>query len=277
MLRGLDKQFERKEDGGLYFVERIWVPAYGNLRKLIMNEAHATKYFVHPRADKMYYDLRDIYWWPGMKKDIAVYTERLARLYINEIITRHGVPVSIISDRDSHFTSRFWQSLQEALGTQLDLSTTYHPQTYGKSERTIQTLGRRKQANWTRDCPRDYRQDCLNKGKMAARDHQKSYADNRRKPLEFSVGDKVVERVGPVAYRLRLPQELVGIHDTFHFIGILDEDQNLLLGTRGRDEAQVLGLKRLQGFLELLLLSTGGTKVYAAGLQLLEDLLLSRG
>ncbi|GKC43368.1 putative reverse transcriptase domain-containing protein [Tanacetum coccineum] len=181
MLRGLDKQFERKEDGGLYFVERIWVPAYGNLRTLIMNEAHATKYSVHPGADKMYYDLRDIYWWPGMKKDIALYvskcltcskvkaehqkpsgllqqpeipewkwenitmdfivklprtssghdaiwvivdrltksahflavredykTEKLARLYINEIVSRHGVPVSIISNRDSHFTLGFW-------------------------------------------------------------------------------------------------------------------------------------------------------------------------
>ncbi|GKA22263.1 putative reverse transcriptase domain-containing protein, partial [Tanacetum coccineum] len=73
MLRGLDKQFERKKDGGLYFVERIWVPAYGNLRTLVMNEAHATKYSVHPRADKMYYDLRDLYWWLGMRKDIALY------------------------------------------------------------------------------------------------------------------------------------------------------------------------------------------------------------
>ncbi|GKE18105.1 putative reverse transcriptase domain-containing protein [Tanacetum coccineum] len=155
VLRGLNKQFERKEDGGLYFVERIWVPAYGNLRTLIMNEAHATKYYVHPGADKMYYDLRDLYWWPRMKKDITLYIpewkweniimdfimklprtsnghdaiwvivdrltksayflairedykmERLARLYINEIIARQGMPISIISDRDSHFTSRF--------------------------------------------------------------------------------------------------------------------------------------------------------------------------
>ncbi|GKE77773.1 putative reverse transcriptase domain-containing protein, partial [Tanacetum coccineum] len=64
----------------------------------------------------------------------------LARLYINEIIARHGVPVSIISDRDSYLTSRFWQSLQKALGTRLDLSITYHPETDGQSERTIQTL-----------------------------------------------------------------------------------------------------------------------------------------
>ncbi|GKB83188.1 putative reverse transcriptase domain-containing protein [Tanacetum coccineum] len=213
MLKGLDKQFERKEDGGLYLAERIWVPVYGNLRTLIMNKAYTTKYFVHPGADKMYYDLRDLYWWPGMKKDIALYvskcltcskvkaehqkpsgllqqpeipkwkwenitmdfitklprtssghdaiwvivdrltksahflavredykTEKLTGLYINEIVARHGVPVSIISDRDSHFTSQLWQSLQKALGTQLDLKIAYHPQTDGQSERTIQTL-----------------------------------------------------------------------------------------------------------------------------------------
>ncbi|GJZ78519.1 putative reverse transcriptase domain-containing protein, partial [Tanacetum coccineum] len=68
------------------------------------------------------------------------YMETLTRLYIKEIVTRHGVPISIISDRDSHFTSRFWQSLQNALGTQLDMSTAYHPETDGQSERTIQTL-----------------------------------------------------------------------------------------------------------------------------------------
>ncbi|GJS06401.1 putative reverse transcriptase domain-containing protein [Tanacetum coccineum] len=66
--------------------------------------------------------------------------EKLARLYINEIVVRHGVPVSIISDRDGRFTSRFWQTLQKALGTRLDISTTYHPQTGGQNERTIQTL-----------------------------------------------------------------------------------------------------------------------------------------
>ncbi|GKB32506.1 putative reverse transcriptase domain-containing protein [Tanacetum coccineum] len=66
--------------------------------------------------------------------------EKLTRLYLKEIVCRHGVPVLIISDRDSHFTSRFWRSLQEALGTNLDMSTAYHPQTDGQSERTIQTL-----------------------------------------------------------------------------------------------------------------------------------------
>ncbi|GKE54554.1 putative reverse transcriptase domain-containing protein [Tanacetum coccineum] len=66
--------------------------------------------------------------------------EKLTRQYLKEVVSRHGVPVSIKSDRDSKFTSHFWKSLNEALGTQLDMSTAYHPQTDGQSERTIQTL-----------------------------------------------------------------------------------------------------------------------------------------
>ncbi|GKF81851.1 reverse transcriptase domain-containing protein, partial [Tanacetum coccineum] len=66
--------------------------------------------------------------------------EKLTRQYLKEVVSRHGVPVSIISDRDSRFASHIWQSLQEALGTQLDMSTAYHPQIDGQSERTIQTL-----------------------------------------------------------------------------------------------------------------------------------------
>nr|GEV56829.1 putative reverse transcriptase domain-containing protein [Tanacetum cinerariifolium] len=100
MLKGLDQQFERKEDGGLYLARRIWVPVYGNLRTLIINKAHATRYSIHIGYDKMYYDLRGLYWWPKMKKDIAMY---------------------------------------KALGTRLDLSTSYHLEIDGQSERTIQT------------------------------------------------------------------------------------------------------------------------------------------
>ncbi|GJR25218.1 reverse transcriptase domain-containing protein [Tanacetum coccineum] len=66
--------------------------------------------------------------------------EKLTRLYLKEVVSRHGVPVLIISDRDSRFTSHFWQSLQKALGTQLDMSIAYHLQIDGQSERTIQTL-----------------------------------------------------------------------------------------------------------------------------------------
>ncbi|GJY79105.1 reverse transcriptase domain-containing protein [Tanacetum coccineum] len=66
--------------------------------------------------------------------------EKLARMYQKEVVTRHGIPVSIICDNDLRFASNFWRSLQKALGTKLDMSTAYHPQTDGQSERTIQTL-----------------------------------------------------------------------------------------------------------------------------------------
>ncbi|GJR24531.1 putative reverse transcriptase domain-containing protein [Tanacetum coccineum] len=179
MKRGLDEMIEQRSDGTLYYLDRIWVPLKGKVRTLIMDEAHKSKYFVHLGADKMYYDLRDRYWWPGMKKDIAEYVRKcltclkvkaehqrpsgllrqpeipvwkwegivmdfvtkLPRtssghdtiwVILNEIVARHGVLISIISDHDSRFTSRFWQSMQEALGTRLDMSMAYHPQTDGQ-------------------------------------------------------------------------------------------------------------------------------------------------
>ncbi|GJZ33019.1 putative reverse transcriptase domain-containing protein [Tanacetum coccineum] len=173
-------------------------------------------------------------------------TEKLTMLYMKEIVARHGIPVSIISDRDSHFTLRVWQSLHKALGTQLNLSTAYHPQTDGQSERTIQTLEDMLRAcvidfgnGWDRHLPLVefsynnsyhtsikaapfealYGRKCrspvcwaevgeaqltrpeiihettekifkIRDRMQAARDRQKSYADQRRRPLEFEVGDR---------------------------------------------------------------------------------------
>ncbi|GJS45026.1 putative reverse transcriptase domain-containing protein [Tanacetum coccineum] len=217
--------------------------------------------------------------WEGIAIDFDYKMDRLARLYLNETVARHGVPISIISDRDSCFTSRFWQSMQKALVTRLDMSTAYHPQTDGQSEHTIQTLEDMLRAcvldfggSWDvplplvefsynnsyhssmRCAPFEalYGRKCrspimwaeVGEGQLigpelmqdttekisqikdrlkAARDRQKSYADKRRKPLEFSVGDYVLLKVlpwkgvvGPVAYMLDLPKELDGVHDTFH-------------------------------------------------------------
>nr|GEV40973.1 putative reverse transcriptase domain-containing protein [Tanacetum cinerariifolium] len=181
LQNGLDEMIGQRSDGTLYYLDRIWVPLKGDMRTLIMDEAHNSNYSIDIGVDKIYYDLKDKYWWFGMKRDIAEYVskcltclkvkaehqrpsgllhqpenpvwkwegitidfdykmDRLVRLYLNEIFTRHGMSISIISDRDSRFTSRFWQSMQEALETRLDMSTTYHHQTDGQSERTIQTL-----------------------------------------------------------------------------------------------------------------------------------------
>ncbi|GJS37517.1 retrotransposon protein, putative, ty3-gypsy subclass [Tanacetum coccineum] len=145
--------------------------------------------------------------------------EKLTRQYLKEVVSRHGEPVSIISDRDSKFTSHFWQSLNKALGTQLDMCTAYHPQTDGQSERTIQTLEDMLRAcvidfgkGWDRHLPLAEAGDAqltgleiihettekiiqIKKRIQAARDRQKSYVDRRRKPLEFEVEDKVMLKV----------------------------------------------------------------------------------
>ncbi|GJU55688.1 putative reverse transcriptase domain-containing protein [Tanacetum coccineum] len=227
--------------------------------------------------------------------------DKLARIYLKEVVTRHGVPVSIICDRDPRFASNFWRSLQNALGTNLDMSTAYHPQTDGQSERTIQTLEDMLRAcvidfgkGWVNHLPLVefsynnsyhasikaapfealYGRKCrspvcwtevgeaqilgpeliqetterivqIKQRMQAARDRQKSYADLKRKPMEFQVGDKVMLKVSPwkgvvrfgkrgklnpryvgpfkvlgkvgeVAYKLELPEELSRVHNTFH-------------------------------------------------------------
>ncbi|GJS76325.1 putative reverse transcriptase domain-containing protein [Tanacetum coccineum] len=205
--------------------------------------------------------------------------DKLARMYLKEVVTRHGIPVSIICDRDPRFASNFWRSLQNALGTNLDMSTAYHPQTDGQSERTIQTLedmlracainfgkGRLSKLLTGRKCrspvcwtevgeaqilgPELIQETTekiiqIKQRMQAARDRQKSYADLKRKPMEFQVGDKVMlkvspwkgvvrfgkrgklnpryvgpfkvlEKVGEVAYKLELPEELSRVHNTFH-------------------------------------------------------------
>ncbi|GKD96897.1 putative reverse transcriptase domain-containing protein [Tanacetum coccineum] len=227
--------------------------------------------------------------------------EKLAKLYLKEVIARHGIPVSIICDRDPRFASRFWRTLQKALGTSLDMSMAYHPETDGQSERTIQTL-----EDILRACVIDFGKGWVNHlllvefsynnsyhasikatpfealyGRkcrspvcwaevgeaqltgpeivhettekivqikqriQTARDRQKSYADLKRKPMEFQIGDKVMlkvppwkgvvcfgkrgklnpryigpfkvlERIGSVAYKLELLEELSRVHNTFH-------------------------------------------------------------
>nr|GEY49883.1 hypothetical protein [Tanacetum cinerariifolium] len=149
------------------------------------SSGHDTIWVIVDRLTKSAYFL-------PMREDYKM--ERLARLYLNEIVARHGVPISIISDRDSRFTSRFWQSMQETLGTRLDMSTAYHPQTDGQSERTIQTL-----------------EDMLRACKGVVR-----FGKKEKLAPRFVGLFEIIKKVGPVAYRLNLPEELNGVHDTFH-------------------------------------------------------------
>ncbi|GJS41956.1 putative reverse transcriptase domain-containing protein [Tanacetum coccineum] len=93
-LHGLDQQMERKEDESLYFMDRIWVPIVGGVRTIIMDEAHKTKYSVHPGVDKMYHGLRDMYWWPGMKRDIATYVSKC--LTCSKVKAEHQRPSRLL-------------------------------------------------------------------------------------------------------------------------------------------------------------------------------------
>ncbi|GJW50569.1 putative reverse transcriptase domain-containing protein [Tanacetum coccineum] len=141
-LSGANDKLETGADGIKYLNRKAWILKVNNLTKVVMNEAHRLRL---PRTSRGHDSVwvivdrltKSAYFLP-IREDYPL--EKFAELYINEIVSRHGVPLYIISDRDSQFTSRFWRLLQKALGTQLVMSTAYHPQTDGQSERTIQTL-----------------------------------------------------------------------------------------------------------------------------------------
>ncbi|GKD49572.1 putative reverse transcriptase domain-containing protein [Tanacetum coccineum] len=139
LQKGLDEMIELRNDGALYYLDRIWVPLNGDQPVILVwkwegiamdfvtklprtSSEHDTIWVIMDRLTNYAHFL-------PMRKDYKM--DRLARLYLNEIVAKYGVPISIILDRDSRFTSRFWQSMQEALETRLDMSTVYHPQTDG--------------------------------------------------------------------------------------------------------------------------------------------------
>ncbi|GJY53446.1 putative reverse transcriptase domain-containing protein [Tanacetum coccineum] len=321
------EKLEPRADGTLCLNGRSWLPCYGDLQTVIhAGPQFKVTHITFPGSDKMYQDMKKLYWWPNMKADIATYVskcltcakvkaehqrpsgllvqpkipewkwdnitmdfvtklpkssqgydtiwvivdrltksaiftpmretdplDKLKRIYLKEMVTRHGIPVSIICDHDPRFVSNFWRLLQNALGTSLDMSTAYHPQTDGQSKRTIQTLEDMLRAcaidfgkGWVNHLPLVefsynnsyhasikaapfealYGRKCrspvcwtevgeaqilgpeliqettekiiqIKQRMQAARDQQKSYADLKRKPMEFQVGDKVMLKVSP--------------------------------------------------------------------------------
>ncbi|XP_071921751.1 uncharacterized protein [Coffea arabica] len=213
LQKGETLDFKLGSEGVLRFRDRIVVPVDDGFRREILEESHRSRYTIHPGVNKMYHDVKELYWWDGLKKDVARFVqkclicqqgksehqkhsgllqpleipewkwdhitmdfvtglprsqkgfdavwvivdrltksahflpvnmsfslEKLAKLYTEEIMRLHGIPISIVSDHDPRFVSRFWQKFQETLGTKLRFSTAYHPQTDGQSERIIQTL-----------------------------------------------------------------------------------------------------------------------------------------
>ncbi|GKD88415.1 putative reverse transcriptase domain-containing protein [Tanacetum coccineum] len=231
------ERLEPRVNGTLSLHGRSWLPCYGDLRSMIMHESHKSKYSIHPGFEKMYQDVKKLYWWLNMKADIATYVSKCltcARVKAEHqrpsglIVARHGIPASIICDRDGRFTSNFWKSFQKALGTDirwvkhLPLAEFSYNNSYHTSIKAAPYAAL-------------YGQKC----------QSPSYADQKRKPMEFKVGDrvmlkvspwkgvvrlgkrgklnpryvgpfKVLAKVGKVAYRLELPQELSRVHHTFH-------------------------------------------------------------
>ncbi|KAA0035365.1 ty3-gypsy retrotransposon protein [Cucumis melo var. makuwa] len=327
---GQAAEFFISSDGGLLFERRLCVPSDSAIKTELLSKAHSSPFSMHPGSTKMYQDLKRVYWWRNMKREVAEFVSKClvcqqvkaprliksahfvtgkstytaskwAQLYMTEIVRLHGVPVSIVSDRDVRFSSKFWKGLQTAMGTRLDFSTTFHPQTDGQTERLNQVLEDMLRAcalefpgSWDSHlhlmefaynnsfqatigmAPFEalYGKCCRSpicwgevgeqrlmgpelvqstneaiqkiRSRMhTAQSRQKSYADVRRKDLEFDVGDKVflkvapmkgalrferrgklsprfvglfeiLEWIGPVAYRLALPPSLSVVHDVFH-------------------------------------------------------------
>nr|GFA34552.1 putative reverse transcriptase domain-containing protein [Tanacetum cinerariifolium] len=180
---------------------RSWLPCYGDLQTMIMHESYKSKYSIHlPRHEEAI--LIPEWKWDNITMDFvtklpkssqgydtiwvivdrltkyAIFTpiretgpmDKLARIYLKEVVTRHGIPVSIISDRDPRFASNFWRSLQNALGTRLDMSTVYHPETDGQSERTIQTL-----KDMLRACAIDFGKGWVNQLPLVEFSYNNSY------------------------------------------------------------------------------------------------------
>ncbi|GJY73609.1 putative reverse transcriptase domain-containing protein, partial [Tanacetum coccineum] len=312
------EKLEPRADGTLCFNGRSWLPCYGNLRTMIMHESHKSKYSIHPGSDKMYQDMKKLYWWPNMNADIVAYVSKC--LTCAKVKAKHQRPSgllvqpkipewkwdNIIMDfvtklpKSSQGYDTIWVIIdrltksaiflpmretdpldklakmylkENALGTNLDMSTAYHPQTDGQSERTIQTLEYMIRAcvidfgkGWVNHLPLVefsynnsshasikatpfealFGRKCHSPHRMqAVRDRQKSYADLKRKLMDFQVGDnvmlkvspwkgvvrfgkwgklnpryvgpfKVIEKVRDVAYKLELPEELSRVHNMFY-------------------------------------------------------------
>ncbi|GJR52736.1 putative reverse transcriptase domain-containing protein [Tanacetum coccineum] len=268
------EKLEPRAYGNLCLNDMSWLPCYGDLRTVIMHESHKSKYFIHPGSDKMYHDMKKLYWWPNMKADIATYVSKC--LTCAKVKAEHQRPSGLLVIVDRLTKSAIFVPMREtdpmerlarmylkekALLTNLDMSTAYHPQTNGQSERTIQTL-----KDMLCACVVDFGKGWVNHLLLVEFSYNNSYHASikatpfealygqkcrspvcyaERKPMEFQVGDrvilkvspwkrvvrfgkrgklnpryigpfKVLAKVGAVAYKLELPQELSRVNNMFH-------------------------------------------------------------
>ncbi|WVZ54712.1 hypothetical protein U9M48_005470 [Paspalum notatum var. saurae] len=308
---------ELRKGDTIWLKNRLCVPRDENIREAIMTEAHCTKYSIHPRSTKMYQDLKKLFWWRRMKRDIAEFvakcdtcnriktekqrptgllkpleipmwkwekitmdfivglprtpkgndsiwvivdrltksthfipvkasfsTPKLAELYVQNVLRLHGVPLSIVSDRGPQFTAQFWKSLHKVMGTKLDYSTAYHPQTDGQTERVNQLL-----EDLLRACVLTYGPNWEDSLPFAEFSYNNSYQASvhaRGKLAPWYIGRfRIVKKVGDLAYELELPEHLSGVHPVFHVSQLrkclrLPEDQISLEAMDLQDNSEYL-------------------------------------
>ncbi|GJX27297.1 putative reverse transcriptase domain-containing protein [Tanacetum coccineum] len=236
-----EQKLEPRADGTLCLNGRSWLPCYGDLRTVIMHESHKSKYSIHPGSDKMYQDMKKLYWWPNMKADIATYVSKC--LTCAKVKAEHQRPSGLLDTTIWVIVDRLTKSAIFTPMRETDpldkLARLYLKEVQstnrGQSREDIQTL---------KDIAAVLMQLTL-EGFGLTICIGRSYADLKRKPMEFQVGDKVMlkvspwkgvvrfgkrgklnpryvgpfkvlEKVGEVAYKLELPEELSRVHNTFH-------------------------------------------------------------
>ncbi|GJW98692.1 putative reverse transcriptase domain-containing protein [Tanacetum coccineum] len=219
--------FKVRPDGTRYFDKHVWLPQFGGLRDLIMHELHKSKYSIHLESDKMYKDLKQLYWWPNINAEIATYVSKC--LTCAKVKAEHQRPSGLLQQPKIPVWK--WERITMDFINGL-------PRTLKTTEKIVQ----------------------IKRRLLTSRSRRKSYADMRHWPLEFDVGDKVMikvspwkcvirfrkreklspryiepfkvlERVGQVAYKLELPEELQGIHNTFNVSNLKKclADENLVV------------------------------------------------
>nr|GEY19684.1 putative reverse transcriptase domain-containing protein [Tanacetum cinerariifolium] len=245
------EKLEPRADETLCLNGKSWLPCYDDLRSDNITMDFITKL---PKSSQRFDTIwvivdrltKSAHFLPIRENDPL---NKLARLYLNRIVARHKIPASIICDHDERFTSNFWRSFQKALGTDISISTAYHPETEGQSERTIQTLEDMLRAcvidfskGWVKHLPLcEFSYNNIGEAQLtgpeliqettekivlikqriqAAQDRQKSYADLKRKPMEFEIGDRVMLKVSPWkgVVRFVMPLEGIYVNDKLQFV-----------------------------------------------------------
>nr|GEY78622.1 putative reverse transcriptase domain-containing protein [Tanacetum cinerariifolium] len=217
------------------FENHVWLPLFDGLRDLVMHESHKSKYSIHPESDKMYQDLKTLYWWLNMKADIATYVSKC--LTCAKVIAKHQKPSRLLQQPKilvwnwERITMDFVSKLPRTPSGwdnhfplfEFSYNNSYHASNKAAPYEALYGRKCRSPIYWSKVgdsqltgpeliCDMNEKIVKIRNHLLAARSRQKSYADKRAKPLPF----KILARVGRIAYKLEFPKELKGIYSTFH-------------------------------------------------------------